>query len=92
MDTLKLKHGKYEVEVKKMSLCGVSWFCSYVSSPAFGKMKNLAQGQSSCTYHEGCEVGFDTDHFYNQYMTEAEKFVDAVKQAVEFLDSYKKGG
>ena len=85
---LKLKIGKYEVEVKenKLVLLADLWYCAYVELPNSSKYSDEALNFP--TFRKGDKVGVDTAHAHNENMTGAEKLADALRQISEIIDSY----
>lgn len=93
MDAI-FRHGEYEIVVKPMPR-EVNYkieirYNAYVKHPKFEEYRdedgNGYDLVNNCTYHRGDTIGFDTGHMYNDTMTDAELFADALRQAIEFLD------
>lgn len=89
--TIILEHKGYKIEIVSMELWSDNkatiTYNSYVTDPIFfGK----EYGTGNCTYHSGNTIGFDTAHMYNHHMSEAELFVDAMNQAIFFIDNLSK--
>lgn len=91
---IKLKHKGYDIIVVENEHYDVgvrgaitrTGYNSYITSDNFtGDLENT----HGCTYHEGNTIGFDTNHSYNTGMSEAQLFIDAVKQAIYFIDEWK---
>ena len=67
------------------------WFCSYVDGIVDVDKHDTECGPGyEVTYNRGNEVGFDTAHMYNENMSEAGKFADALRQALCFINELKK--
>jgi len=85
-------HREYKIRVIPSLVSGSITYNSYVSHPKFdGFIDEDGENYSiygTCTYHEGDEIGFDTNHGWNMTMSDAELFKDALAQAIEFLDVY----
>jgi hypothetical protein len=83
-----LNYRGFDITIIKQKELG--HYCSYIEDDRF---KSNNYDDTNVTYHEDNVVGFDTAHFYNRKQSDAEKFVDALRQAMEFIDelvSYEK--
>lgn len=91
---LLLNHKGYDIEIVQMENEArdkvIISYNAYITNSAFLDKPRYDLGQSDCTYHNGSTVGFDTAHMYNDKMSEAERFMDAIKQAVNWIDALPK--
>jgi hypothetical protein len=92
------KHKGHFIKVKQVSAptgtsLGDGWYCAYTKklhetddSEYGGDLIYSSNGEWEVTYDERGEVGFDTAHSRNMGMSDLEKFIDAVTQAVCYLN------
>jgi len=63
------------------------WFCSYVHGVENWEEHETTMGSGyEVTYAKDNVVGFDTAHMYNEDMSEAGKLMDAIRQALCFIN------
>ena len=87
MENVELYHKGHKITIIENH----NWFCSYVDGIENAKQYDTSYGIGcEVTFTKDNEVGFDTNHMYNEDMTQAGKFYDALRQALCFINELKK--